>query len=84
MTPVICYLMSMDTGWRLPTYTEWNNANTTGNWGTETSRGYANTYASVLKIHAAGFVYGLPAVALGSRGSVAMYWSSTLYNSGYD
>jgi hypothetical protein len=65
-----CTLL-LGTGWRLPTYTEWNNADINGNWNT-----FISTYVSVLKIHAAGFLYNSNG-SLGSRGGVGGYWSST-------
>mgnify|MGYP001576606487 CR=1 FL=1 len=58
-------------GWRIPTYTEWLNADANGAWGN-----YGNTYASVLKLHAAGYLYYTDG-ALYSRGSHGYYWSST-------
>jgi hypothetical protein len=41
----------LGTGWRIPTYTEWNNADVNGGWDN-----YTETYASVLKLHAAGYL----------------------------
>jgi len=58
--------------WRLPTYIEWLNANANLPWTS-----YTNTYASVLKLHAAGYVsYG---TSLIDRGVVGYYWSSDRY-----
>jgi hypothetical protein len=39
----------LGTGWRIPTYSEWVNADNNGGWSD-----YNVTYASVLKLHAAG------------------------------
>jgi len=57
--------------WRIPTSTEWYDAYNTGGWAN-----YNSTYASVLKIHAAGYLdrsYG----SLSNRGSSGIYWSNT-------
>jgi len=67
----------LGTGWRIPTETEWTNADNNGGWGN-----YNDPYASVLKLHAAGslsFTYGV----LGYRGSCGYYWSS-MQGSGTD
>ena len=50
-----CNLL-LGSGWRIPTYTEWNNANSNGGWNSGGGAGYTNTYASVLKLHAAGYL----------------------------
>ncbi|MFH1505201.1 MAG: hypothetical protein ABIH08_07460 [Candidatus Omnitrophota bacterium] len=65
-----CTLL-LGSGWRLPTYTEWTNADSNGVWSN-----YNNTYASVLKLHAAGRLSSSTG-ALESRGSYGTYWSST-------
>ena len=41
----------LGTGWRIPTYSEWENADNTGGWNN-----YTQTYNSVLKLHAAGYL----------------------------
>lgn len=65
--------LKLGIGWRIPTYTEWLNANMTGGWVT----GYAAAaYASVLKLHAAGFLFPGSGV-LYFRGNNGYYWSST-------
>ncbi len=56
--------------WRIPTYSEWNNADTSGGWNN-----FNETYASVLKLHAAGML--LTDGSLNSRGSTGICWSST-------
>ncbi|HRT81504.1 MAG TPA: hypothetical protein P5538_11265, partial [Bacteroidales bacterium] len=61
--------------WRIPTKTEWENADNTGGWDD-----YTETYASVLKLHAAGCLdpsYG----SLWYRGSYGYYWGSTQLSS---
>ena len=67
----------LGTGWRLPTYTEWLNADANGETGGWDD--YNETFADALKLHAAGYLnngYG----ALGNRGSIGYYWSSTQYS----
>jgi uncharacterized protein (TIGR02145 family) len=61
-------------GWRIPTYTEWNNANANGGW-----MSYTNTYNSVLKLHSAGYLDPTNGT-LNERGSSGHYWSSKLYD----
>ncbi len=61
----------LGTGWRIPTKTEWENADNTGGWDN-----YTETYNSVLKLHAAGYLYSSDG-SLNNRGSVGDYWSST-------
>ena len=73
--------------WRIPTYTEWNNVNTTGGW-----TNWNGPWGSGLKLHAAGYLNGNDGL-LYTRGSNGRYWSSTqndpsigldlLFNSGY-
>jgi uncharacterized protein (TIGR02145 family) len=61
--------------WRIPTYTEWLNTDATGGWANLT-----NTYASVLKLHAAGLLLYTDG-SLIARGTAGRYWSSTQSNS---
>ncbi|RAJ33497.1 fibrobacter succinogenes major paralogous domain-containing protein [Pedobacter cryoconitis] len=68
-----CFRM-MGGGWRMPTGTEWKNAIATQYW-----RSSADTYNSVLKIHAAGAIV---TDALGARGTDSRYWSSSAVSSG--
>jgi hypothetical protein len=65
----------LGSGWRIPTYPEWNNANTNG-WTNDFS-----AYASVLKIHAAGGLWGSNP-SLFPRGYYGYYWSSMAYSPG--
>jgi hypothetical protein len=61
--------------WRIPTYTEWLNADgSPQNWNN-----YNDTYNSVLKLHAAGYLY-YNTGALTVRGTHGFYWSSTQYD----
>ena len=65
-----CALL-LGSGWRLPTNTEWTNADETGGWDN-----YNETFASVLKLHAAGDLDGSDG-SLDNRGSLGGYWSSS-------
>ena len=62
------------TGWRIPTFTEWTNADANGAWTT-----YTNTYGSVLKIAASGFLSNTDGT-LDLRGTNGYYWSSSQYD----
>jgi len=64
-----CRLM-LGGDWRLPTGTEFNNADLTDGWGT-----YLDTYASVFKLHAAGWID--PSGSFGGRGVNGNIWCST-------
>jgi uncharacterized protein (TIGR02145 family) len=68
----------LGTGWRIPTITEWTNVDNNGGWGN-----YNNSYASILKLHAAGYLYssdGGFTIQLYSRGVAGYYWSSNQYS----
>jgi uncharacterized protein (TIGR02145 family) len=65
--------IELGTGWRIPTNTEWTSADANGSWGN-----YNDTYASVLKLHAAGHLSN-GGGSLGSRGSNGYYRSGTQY-----
>jgi len=66
-----CTLL-LGSGWRLPTKDEWTNADgAPQNWANRD-----DTYASVLKLHAAGNLSSSNG-ALNNRGSNGYYWSST-------
>ncbi|MFZ2192871.1 MAG: hypothetical protein WAV31_01390 [Candidatus Moraniibacteriota bacterium] len=60
----------LGTNWRIPTYTEWLNADTDGAWNSLIS-----VYDSVLKLHAAG-VLNATNGSLYFRGSSMNYWSN--------
>jgi len=62
----------LGTGWRIPTKTEWENADI--GWAN-----YTNTYNSILKLHAAGRLGGIDG-SLFDRGTIGNYWSSNAYN----
>jgi hypothetical protein len=65
-----CALL-LGTGWRIPTNTEWTNADNNGLWNN-----YNNTYSSVLKLHGAGSL-AYDTGILNFRGSAGLYWSGT-------
>ncbi len=67
--------IELGTGWRIPTYTEWLNADANGAWAN-----YTDAYNSVLKLHAAGYLY-YGSGALNYRGTSGFYWSSPQNNS---
>jgi hypothetical protein len=64
-----CALL-LGSGWRLPTYTEWNNVYTSEEW-----IDWNGPWSSALKLHAAGCLnHGDGSLLI--RGSVGYYWSS--------
>ena len=56
-------------GWRLPTRAEWYNADSTGAWANS-----GNTFASVLKLHVAGYLIDTTG-GLATRGTHGRCWS---------
>ncbi|MBN3034135.1 MAG: hypothetical protein JW861_01000 [Bacteroidales bacterium] len=64
----------LGSGWRLPAYTEWNNADQNGGWNN-----LDDAYNSVLKLHAAGYLY-VSSGTLFNRGVYGDYWSSTQFS----
>ncbi len=69
--------LELGAGWHIPTYTEWNNVESSGNWTT-----WDGPWNSGLKLHAAGYIYYFNA-SLSSRGSGGSYWSSTQNDDSY-
>ncbi len=69
-----CTLL-LSSGWRLPTSTEWSNADAAPQYWTTA----ADTYASVLKLHPAGYM-SYDRGSLTNRGTTGYYWSSMQYN----
>jgi hypothetical protein len=67
-----CALL-LGSGWRLPTYTEWNNTDASGGWTT-----WDDPWNSVLKMHAAGYL-NFSSGSLFNRGSTGKNWSSTQF-----
>jgi hypothetical protein len=70
--------IELGANWRIPTKTEWTNADANGQTGGWDN--YNETYADVLKLHAAGYLYNSDG-SLGYRGAGGYYWSSTQYSS---
>jgi hypothetical protein len=62
--------IELGTQWRIPTISEWDNVSITGGWGNG-----VGTWNSVLKIHAAGYLYQIDGF-LNSRGDFGYYHSS--------
>ena len=71
--------IELGTGWRIPTKTEWENADANGGW-VDYDNDATGTFGSVLKLHAAGFL-NYSNGSLGNRGTFGSYWSSTQTNS---
>jgi hypothetical protein len=80
-----CNLL-LGTGWRIPTYTEWQNAWNNGGWYNYPTpgAGYNMTGAfwTTLKLHTGGILY-FPDGTLTYRGSYGDYWSNSQYSPGY-
>ena len=66
----------LGTSWRIPTSTEWEAAYANGGWNN-----YNDTYASDLKLHAAGYLGANDNGWIFHRGTYGGYWSSTQNNS---
>jgi uncharacterized protein (TIGR02145 family) len=79
-----CTLL-LGASWRIPTKAEYDSALVLGNGTTEAPLPWANyndTYASPLKLHAAGYLSNT-AGALSFRGAYGYYWSSTQSSTTY-
>ena len=63
--------LELGSGWRIPTNTEWTNADATGSWVN-----YTGTYSSGLELHAAGYLVNNSGGRSG-QGTIGFYWSST-------
>ncbi|MEI6455047.1 MAG: FISUMP domain-containing protein [bacterium] len=66
--------IELDSGWRIPTYTEWSNLHATGGW-----TDWNGPWNSGLKLHAAGWLSSYDGSLL-NRGSNGSYWSNTQYD----
>ncbi|NTW33043.1 MAG: hypothetical protein HGB12_10520 [Bacteroidetes bacterium] len=66
--------IELGTGWRIPTFTEYTNADANGAWNN-----YNDSYNSVLKLHAAGYLLSSNGT-VSNRGSVGYIWCSTQFN----
>ena len=62
--------LELGSGWRIPTFTEWTNVQSVGNW-----TDYNGPWNSGLKLHAAGLVNGDGFLVY--RGQIGYQWSST-------
>ncbi len=62
--------IELGAGWRIPTNTEWTNVDGSGGW-----INWNGPYASLLKMHAAGYLN--ISGTLDNRGVYGTYWSST-------
>jgi hypothetical protein len=65
--------LELGTGWRIPTYNEWVNVNTSGGWN------LTGPWISALKIHSAGYLSAYAGYIL-NRGLSGFYHSSSKYN----
>jgi len=63
--------IELGTGWRIPTQTEWTNADANGSWAS-----YIDAYNSVLKLHIAG-ILNTNNGQMTDRATVGLYWSSS-------
>ncbi len=63
----------LGSGWRIPTRTEWTNADATGGW-VDYDNDATGTFGSILKLHATGFIS--TSGGLSSRGSLGYYLSN--------
>jgi hypothetical protein len=66
--------IELGAGWRIPTGTEWTNADANGSWAN-----YTNAYSSVLKLHAGGLLRTSDGL-LQNRGANGYFYSSTQNN----
>ena len=66
--------IELGNGWRIPTFTEWNNVDSIGGW-----INYDNVWNSGLKLHAAGFLHPSDG-SLNLRGVFGYYSSSTQFD----
>ncbi|TQM46800.1 hypothetical protein BDE36_4551 [Arcticibacter tournemirensis] len=73
-----CILL-LGSGWRLPTATEWDSADDAPQFW----QNYTDTYKSVLKLHAGGYLTAAGGVLTG-RGTTGYYWSSSFVGSTYE
>jgi hypothetical protein len=69
--------IELGSGWRVPTYTEWNNVKTAGNWTNA-----SGPWGSPLKMHQAGYLWYVGG-SLDLRGTTGYYWGSTQVSNDY-
>jgi uncharacterized protein (TIGR02145 family) len=70
--------LELGNGWRIPTFSEWNNVLSNGNWSTS-----ANAFASSLKLHNSGLIYWITPTGQSQRGTAGHFYSSTQTALGY-
>src|SRR5436190_18905647 len=73
----IVVTLLLGAGWRIPTNAEWTNVDANGGWNS-----YTNAYASVLKIHAAGYLDGGALRYRNEGGNYNGLYSGSTQNSG--
>ncbi len=66
--------IELGSGWRIPTWDEWNNVVSTGAWSD-----WLDPFGSGLILHPAGYLYDSNG-SLYNRGGIGIYWSSTQYD----
>lgn len=64
----------LGSGWRIPTSTEWQIADAYEGWDN-----YDETFASLLKLHASGYLVESLG-SLNGRGSIGVYWSNSQHS----
>jgi hypothetical protein len=69
--------LELGEGWRIPTYTEWNNVDAIGGW-----TDWNGPWNSVLKLHAAGYLLHGNG-GLFNRGGAGVYWSNSQFDNLY-
>ena len=69
--------IELGSGWRIPTYTEWQNVDAFGGWND-----WNGPWNSALKLHAAGYLDKSNG-ALTGRGSNGKYWGSAQLDAAY-
>lgn len=69
--------LQLGVSWRIPTYSEWNNVNSSGSW-----TNWIGPWNSALKLHAAGLLNNLSGALLTTRGVYGHYWSGTQNDNG--
>jgi hypothetical protein len=69
--------IELNGNWRIPSYSEWLNVFTSGNW-----TNWNGPWNSALKLHASGSIERTDGT-LWNRGAIGYYWASTQANSTY-
>jgi uncharacterized protein (TIGR02145 family) len=69
--------LELGSGWRIPTFTEWEQVETGGGWTNSN-----DPWNSILRLHMAGYLNSTDGT-LQSRGTVGEYWSSQGFSGQY-